>query len=253
VTITFPTPAFDTHPLLLARRAARRVKWAVFQYRNAANIRLLSQFESLGDNCEFASLQKSCGVDLPGIFKWMGTSVSSLVETLDNDLAGADDIANLRLEVHPGNAEHILYHRLYEANSHTFALVGSDEPEKILQRQHRRLILLKRKFLEDVREGRRIYVFRSLRPVSEDEAHTLHEALGRKGPNTLLWVRPASTAGQVGLVARRADGLLVADIDALAAYETGMTVASRQWAPILRKARALAHAHDGRFPSGRAA
>ncbi|WP_158915976.1 hypothetical protein [Caulobacter sp. S45] len=251
MTITFPTPAFDTHPLLLARRAARRVKWAVFQYRNAANIRLLSQFESLGDNCEFASLQKGFGVDLPGMFKWTETSVRMLTDTLGDNLAGGDDIANLKLETNTHDGEYLLHHRLYKANSHTFARIALDDPDKVLQREHRRLILLKRKFLEDVQAGRRIYVFRSLRPVSEDQAADLHRALRRKGPNTLLWIRAAREPGHVGRVERRADGLMVAEIDTLATYEDGMTYTSRHWLPILRKARALAH--DVRVSSGMAA
>ncbi|MGC1301567.1 MAG: hypothetical protein WA840_04250 [Caulobacteraceae bacterium] len=239
MSVTLPTPGSKAAPLLIARRAVREVRRTIHHYRNASKIELLSQFESLGDNCEFANFQKSAGVDQPGLFKWMDTSVPGLVATLANELAGVDDIANLELKAaHDG--EYLLHHRLFGSASHTFARVASDDPGKVLQREHRRLIMLRRKFLEDVHAARRTYVFRSLRPVTQCEASSLLAALRRKGPNTLLWVRPALEPIHVGRVQRMNDGLLVADIDSLATYENGMTWTSQHWLPILDKARALA-------------
>jgi hypothetical protein len=245
MSITLPTSPLRTPPLTFARRAVRRVRKTIHDYRNAGAIELLNRFESLGDNCEFANFQKSAGVELPGLFKWMDTSVGGLIATLDDDLAGADDLANLRLhEAHDG--EYLLHHRLYASDSHTFARIGVEDPAKVLQREHRRLVMLKRKFREDVAAGRRTYVFRSLRPVSEGEASALLAALRRKGPNTLLWVRQTGTPDHVARVERRGDGLLVADIDALATYENGMTWTSRHWLSILQKACALVDASGAR-------
>jgi hypothetical protein len=234
--IVLPAPTRDFPPLLLARRAARRVRRTVVDYCNASKLELLNQFESLGDNCEFGSLQKAYGVNTPAMFRWSDTSVAMLAATLGDNLAGGDDIANLELFIgHDG--EYLLRHRLY-GDSHTFARADRDDPAQVLKREHRRLILLRRKFLEDARAGRRPYVFRSLRPVSLDEAGALNEALRRKGPNRLLWVRPAASPEEIGRVTRGRDGLLIAGIDALAPYDSGMSFSSRHWLPILRRARA---------------
>ncbi len=236
--IVLPAPMRPAAPVLLARRVFGRVRRTVFTHCHNARTELLGQFESLGDNCEFASLQKAFGVNTAAMFRWSDTSVAMLIEALGNDLAGGDDIANLSVEPeHDG--EYLLHHRLYRSTSHTFAMVGRDDPAQVLKREHRRLIMLRRKFLEDVRAGRRTYVFRSLRPVSPDEAGALNEALRRKGPNRLLWVRQASDPGAAGRVTRSRDGLLTADIASLAPYEDGIRFSSRHWLPVLRRAQAL--------------
>jgi hypothetical protein len=240
--IVLPAPARPVAPMLLAHRLVGRVFGRVRRtvYTHCQNTRteMLGQFESLGDNCEFASLQKAYGVNTAAMFRWSDTSVDMLVEALGNDLAGGDDIANLEvLPEHDG--EYLLHHRLYRSTSHTFAMVSRDDPALVLKREQRRLILLRRKFLEDVRAGRRTYVFRSLNPVSPDQAGALNEALRRKGPNRLLWVRQAASPDRAGRVTQSRDGLLTADIAVLAPYSDGIRFSSRAWLPALRRAQAL--------------
>lgn len=242
VSIVLPTPVRDAAPLLLAHRlvgrVVGRVRRTVFTHCHNTRTEMLGQFESLGDNCEFASLQKAYGVNTPAMFRWSDTSVAMLIEALGDDLAGGDDIANL--EVRPEHdGEYLLHHRLYRSTSHTFALVDRDDPALVLKREQRRLVMLRRKFLEDLRDGRRTYVFRSVNPVSADEAGALNEALRRKGPNRLLWVRQASHPGAAGRVSRSRDGLLTAEIAALAPYDRGTSFSTRAWLPVLRQAQAL--------------
>jgi hypothetical protein len=76
--------------------------------------------------------------------------------------------------------------------------------------------------------------------VAEADVQALNAALARKGPNRLLWVRQAQTPAAAGQVRCGDDGLLLAEIDVLAAYDQGMSHPSRMWLPILQKARRLA-------------
>jgi hypothetical protein len=228
---------------------ARRVRTVVAaaqtltpQHMAAAD--LLAGFESLGDNCEFGGLQKLYGVDAPTLFKWRATNAAMLSDMIAKDLAGLDDIAQLSVELHQGDPtktpEFMLFHALYGVHSHTFTLMGEAEPEVVLQRQHRQLVMLKRKFLQDMAAGRRIYVFRSLHGIDMGEARTLARQLRRRAPNTLLCVRLADDINRPGSVVRAGEGLLVGHLDVLAPYEAGIAPKSRLWLPMLKRARRLA-------------
>jgi hypothetical protein len=232
----------------LAPAVARRVRTAVaaaqvFAPQRMAAADLLAGFESLGDNCEFGGLQKAYGVDTPALFKWRATSTAMLSDMIGKDLAGLDDLAQLSVDLHQGDPskapEYMLFHALYGTYSHTFTLLGEAEPAQVLQREYRSLVMLKRKFLQDLAAGRRIYVYRSLHGLDLSEARALARVLGAKGPNTLLCVRLADEVNPAGSVVRAGEGLLIGHIDVLAPYEAGMAPKSRLWLALLKRARRL--------------
>jgi hypothetical protein len=251
----------DTLPLApaqLIRVLTRKSRTAVNLARQAlatpsANAELLDRFESLGDSCEFASLQNRHGVDQPSFFKWRGLRLADLIAAVTSELEGADRLDHLSLfrgeTIADGTAEYILSHSVY-GHSHTFAMTGAVEPEILLRREHRRLVLLRRKFLEDLRNGRRTYVFRSFDPVAEEDVEALWSALRVKGALGLLWVRLAAPGEAVGRVWRSSGGVAVATIDQLAGNHEGMEARSPLWLPILRDAEAILNGARRRAGSG---
>jgi hypothetical protein len=194
---------------------------------------LASRFESIGDNCELASVQRGLGVDQLAFFRWSSTTADILLAALDEDLVGGIDGSALRLELarEPGGspAEYIVVNDRYGTQAHAFAREGEIDPARLVEREHRRLTLLRRKFLEDLRTGRRIYVFRSDQPQTTAKMTALAAALRRRGPNTLLWVGLAEPGRPPGHVEIAGDGLVRAYMDVLAPADNGSLVRSHLW------------------------
>jgi hypothetical protein len=231
---------------LVTRRVRRRVSLA---RRSVASLRLpptslLDRFESLGDVCELAGLQRANGIERAALFNWRATTIPMLVKALDSNLEGVDRIDNLRLKLAatpgaPRRREYMLFNEALGAYSHTFVREGQIEPEDLIKREHRELTMLKRKFLSDVAAARRIYVFRSRNPVTITEATSLAVALRRKSPdNILLWVSEARDVASSGAVTPISAGLMHGEIDALATYEEGMTCRTSHWPLLLSNALA---------------
>lgn len=205
---------------------------------------LFDRFESLGDVCEFAGLQRANGIERSALFNWRATSIPMLVKALDSNLDGVDRMENLQVELRAGSdnqrrREYMMFNAAFGTFSHTFVREGQCSEEDVLRREHRNLVLLKRKFLADLAEARRIYVFRSLDPVAATEAHALAQALRRKGDATLLWISEAHRTQAPGDVVRLAPGLLRGWLDGLATYEQGMTCRSDNWNLLLSNTLAL--------------
>jgi hypothetical protein len=154
---------------------------------------LADRFESIGDNCEVAAFQRGVGADQLAFFRWSSTTVDTLLMALDEDLAGGVDRSALKLDVArdgEGGAEYIVVNERYGTQAHAFAREGEIDPERLVEREHRRLTLLRRKFLEDLQVGRRIYVFRSDRPTPSAKIEALAAALRR--PRTGRSCKPSS-------------------------------------------------------------
>lgn len=208
---------------------------------------ILAGFESLGDNCELAAVQRLHGVEPLDLFRWSSTSVEMLVDALDHDLEGLDDPAMLSLDITPAlpgrDREHVLRHRRFSNYSHTFARADKVDSKIILEREVKRLTLLRRKFLFDVGRGRRTYVFRTT-GATDAQADQLLSALRRRAPtNRLLVVRQASAAAPAGQVFARNDGWLDGRLTHLAPEDDGFLADVDGWRELLHTAHTLIASH----------
>jgi len=203
---------------------------------------VFDQFESLGDGCEFAAVQQLAGVDRLGLFKWAGVDLAALPGLIDDDLAGVDDPARivLRLENRPsGRPEYMIDHYRMGCTMHAAPSVADLDIAEATAREARRLTIMKRKFQADVRAGRRIYLYASLAPRPIGQIEALFDALCRRGPNRLLFVRQADATLAAGEVRLRRPGLAEGAIDALASYDAGTTIRTAMWPQLMRAAHAL--------------
>jgi hypothetical protein len=81
---------------------------------------------------------------------------------------------------------------------------------------------LRRKLLEDLERGEKIFVFKiAERNLSASELARLHAAIRAFGPNTLLYVRYADAANPPGTVRKQAPGLLIGYIDQFSLAPSG--------------------------------
>ncbi len=202
---------------------------------------LLDCFESIGDSCEFATLQQIAGVTTPGIFKWSAVPLPHLAELIDTRLSGVDDPAHFRLRVEArgnGQDEYMLDHAALRSPTHTFAVASETVEQHLFAREVRRHTILRRKFLEDTATGRRVFVYRSLAPRPLEEVARVFRALCGLGPNRLLFVRPPGDGLAAGDVALLDDGFAWAALDRLAVYEASTEIRSAMWPDLLRRALA---------------
>ena len=149
---------------------------------------MLSAFESLGDNCELATVQRHYGVEAPlTLLRWAGTSYEKLLHGLRNRFNGIGDSDTTELVW--GDFDYRLltpYLNFHTAANQPRDAAGVDET---LSCGRATLRLLRRKLLRDIADARRIFIYKSTNPTfGPAEMHQLYKALRTIGPASLLCV-----------------------------------------------------------------
>jgi len=189
--------------------------------------------ESLGDTAEFGDVQRGGGMASLSLFGDAELPLAGLLAGLAEDFAGIEERAGFA--VAPSGR---LTLARYAASWKLPAPV--EDAERVLQRQIAKLGYLRRRFLDGLRAGGRLYVLRRTAPLTFDDIRPVAEALRRHGRHTLLYVVPSP--GAAGQVERVATGVLCGHLPAPAAD-------GEAWLPLLANAWTL---HDAQ-PTAREA
>lgn len=200
---------------------------------------IVQAFESLGDNCEFGLVQRFCGAEPLGLFRFSGTTIQDLVHALDTDFrqyGGEGDLAILASE----SGALYCQSRRYGFAYTTSDLAATTEPDSILDRETRKVAYLKRRLLEDLETGEKILVRKGPAQESLADVTALARAVRRHGPSTLLWVRTADDGHPPGSVAWCADGVMEGRVRRFAPPETAYDVDLESWLDLCRGAYRLA-------------
>jgi tetratricopeptide (TPR) repeat protein len=193
-------PAFEIPPGLLREELDATGLAALFM-----------QFESLGDTCEFGIVQRRFGAEPLSLLRWSSTNPHSLTHALNNRLEGVGDPENTILDESAG--EYNTRDRRYHMFSHTFMPVTSAPREKFFVEQCRRMQFLRRKLIEDLAAGAKIFVYKSESGLTDEEIANLHQAVRQYGPTRLLCVRLADAQHEPGMIEQIARDLVVGYID----------------------------------------
>lgn len=199
---------------------------------------VLSQFESIGDNCEFGLVQRSCGVDQLGLLKFSASRLENLIHALDTDfeLYGRGD--DLHLTVH-SSGYLFCASRRYGFDYNTGHRAGSVDAARLLGKEVRKVGYLERRFLEDLRSGEKVLVRKGGPDETEAGIARLMRALRRHGPATLLWVRAAGGRSPLPPPRWRDEGLIEGWVAGFAPYEAVTTIDLPPWLDLCRRAREL--------------
>jgi hypothetical protein len=202
--------------------------------------RFLSQFESLGENCEFGLVQRRCAAEPLSLLRFANTLLPSLLRGLSENFAGLGEVDDLdfRLE---GQAklEYIIHEKSYGLVYHTFRYKGEIDEDKFLLSESARLKFLVRKFGEELKAGEKIFVCKRNTPLREEEILPVLTALNAHGPCTLLWVVPADDRHPPGSAERIMPGLIKGYIDRFAPNDSAHDLSLGVWLEILVNAAAL--------------
>jgi tetratricopeptide (TPR) repeat protein len=161
------------------------------QSEDARLQKIFADFESLGDTCEFAILQREFGLEPLGLLRWTAISLQNLIGGLDADFAGVGDPQQTILEVSP-KGEYRTRDSRFGLEMHTFINANTVSREQLFPKLCKRLGFLRRKLLEDLAESRRIFLYKSQTLCQDKDALALLRALRRHGDNRLLVVQEAN-------------------------------------------------------------
>jgi hypothetical protein len=175
------------------------------------------RFESLGDNCEFGLVQRRCGAEPLGLLRFSNLSLAQLIRGLDTGFAELGEPANMEFELDNGQRrEYVVRDRSLALVFHTFIHEGEVAESELIAQQSTRLRFLRRKFLEDLANGEKIFVVKRNVALTEPEVLPLLAALQRHGADKLLYVVPATPEHPPGTVERLSSGPLRGYIDRFA-------------------------------------
>ena len=228
---------------ILGRVAERAVgeslpkMYATVQRDLAPMDHIMSMFQSLGQNCDFGLLQRYARVEPLGLLRFTGNSLNQLLTALDDGFSGVGDPANLRV-VLAGEApkrEFMVVERQV-GGYHTFILEGEMTEDEMRVRQARYLTFLRRKFLEDLRSGEKIWVWRETTPSSPERIAHLVDRLRRFGPNRLLWITVDDDTARHGRIESISPHLIRGYAGPIAADRLNYTTPLQPWFEICEKA-----------------
>ena len=196
---------------------------------------MLQGFDSLGDSCELAIVQRHYGVELPlSLLRWSGTSYEKLLAGLENRFDGLGDPGSTTVSwVTTDYRLETPYLNMHTTNIEQRDAAGVAE---VLRSGCATLRLLRRRMLVDIAAAKRIYVFKTPDPgIGPAEMHRLHAALRAIGPASLLCVtlrqdRPA------GSVERLAEGLYAGSLDRFVSPDGPFDI----WLELLSRTQGLA-------------
>src|SRR5579872_556023 len=185
---------------------------------------VVMRFESLGGSghgCEFGLVQRKFGAEPLGLLRWadLGADAEGLIAALDTEFAGIGEPEHTELITLPtgGRNEYWTRDRRYWMAMRAFIFEDEIPYDKMYAQACRRLQYLRRKLVEDLGDGGKIFVYKNMfRDPTEDELGRLHAAVRRYGDNTLLYVRFADVDRPNGTIDAAAPGLLVGYIDRFA-------------------------------------
>ncbi|MGO9134627.1 MAG: hypothetical protein ACLP8A_11370 [Methylovirgula sp.] len=180
---------------------------------------LVEQFQSIGKDCEFGLVQRHFGAEPLDLFRFAASTPQGLITAIERRLAALENPDNFYVEFDGeiANGQPLLAVVLhaYNLRFHAGHLPAHVSFDTLKTNQAKKLNLLARKFLEDLAEGKRIFLCKC-EPSMRADVLRLSETMRRLGPTELLWVTPEEVGKPAGLVERLSDGLLRGYIDRFA-------------------------------------
>jgi hypothetical protein len=186
--------------------------------------RLLWSFESLGGGrgvfwspdaaggCEFGFFQRRFGVESLSLLRWASIELPDLCRALDDDFAGLADGGDVELCEQPAYDWRAMERTYAIQFDHTHLDRSKVTIEKATTTVRMRFAFLRRKILDDLAAGEKVFVYRIANPVERSQIERLAASLNRHGRNRLLFVTHASDLDTEFAIDDVRDGLTIARV-----------------------------------------
>ena len=200
---------------------------------------IMLSFESIGCDCEFGLVQRFCGAGPLGLLRWNSVDLHPLLQALSIGFSGMGSIHHTRLEADNANEYHVVDRR-WSFDMHTFCEKKNFGHDDLLQEMCRRIVFLRNKFLADLFESKKIFVYHNEWMGLEDLFH-LHDALCKFGPVKFLYVMKAQAPGvAAGVVLQIKRNLYVGFVDRFGTESGVWDIDYENWISICRNVRLAA-------------
>jgi tetratricopeptide (TPR) repeat protein len=201
---------------------------------------LLMRFESLGDSCEFGSVQRRYGAEPVSLLRWTSTPPEYLVATLNERFAGVGEPEYTIIAI--GHDEFTTMDRRYHMFSHTFTPATSEPLETFSEKQYRRMQYLRRCLIEELTAAEKIFVYKSMHGLTDEQIDALYQAMQVYAKDVaLLCVRLQDSEQPAGTLKRVRDRLFVGTIDKFSTTDISTPI----WVSLCQQtAREVDAAHD---------
>jgi len=193
---------------------------------------LFMQFESLGITCEFGMVQRRYGAEPLSLLRWTTAEPEELTAAIAHGLEGVGEPEHTIVEV--TNGEYTTRDARYYLFSHTFTMAAAEPFDEFSQQQCKRLQFLRRKFVDDLKGAKKIYVYvaEPMATLSDEQIFGLYDAMKSHSADVkLLCVRPQSELRTCGDIDRIKDGLFFGYIDKVSTVD----ISFDHWIPLCRK------------------
>ncbi len=217
----------------LSEHLSRPASSGYAAWRTAGKIidELMLEFESLGDNCEFGLVQRHSGAESLGLLRFAGISLDKTIDGLKSGFQGLGNDGTVMhfLTGTLGTREYMVRESVYGIQYHTGVFEYDCTPDALDARELVRIRFLRRKLLDDLREGTKIWVWRHFEITDPARVAPLLDELRARGPNTLLWILAANEDHPSGTVERLAPDFFKGYVRRLATYETATDFDADPW------------------------
>src|SRR5207237_2882630 len=117
------------------------------------------RFESLGENCEFGLVQRRCGAEPLGLFRFASAPLPKLLAALEARFEGLSNPENLEVQLSSNGREYLVTDKKFQLLYHAWVQADEMTAEEVHRREVRRLPLLVRKLAEELGRAEKIFVF----------------------------------------------------------------------------------------------
>jgi hypothetical protein len=197
---------------------------------------MIMRFESLGDNCEFGLVQRRLGAEPLGLLRFSYIELRQLLRGLRCGFDGLGDPDTTVVTASGPDREIVVNESVYGMTYHTFQYETQIALDTVRQQQATRLNFLKRKLMEDIDSGEKIFVLKRVPALRPEEVLPIYAILNELGRNTLLWMLPSDAAHPPGTVEQLLPGLLRGYIDQFAPNENAHDLSLGIWTSICEAA-----------------
>jgi hypothetical protein len=209
----------------------------------------LSNFESIGDNCEFGFYLRAMGNEDGSIFRWAFIDdFDDLIRAIKRRFEGfyrIESLVPVYKDMVCDASINIQFHTdMYSSQTEGRRWVFDRRPSE-LQAIHRievqKMNYLRDKFFAGVKSGGRFYVIKKNHVLTEETARRVHEELERIGNANVLFVDEAPAGIQAGTVQRAGQRFYRGYIDRLAQYSSANDISVEGWSALCRSVWDMHH------------
>ncbi len=198
----------------------------------------IASFRSLGGNCEFGFVQRYCGIEPSGLFRFAYTDIEPLTHAIAGGLERYGSPGDLRLE----ETESGIYYCVSSCYNFWYNTQRrADEVDKnlFLEDQYGKVAHLKGAFLRDLATGDKILVRKPHPGEARPAFMELAQAIWRHGPSTILRVTEDETGPPV--VQRTSERLLEGTVKRFSPQERNYETDLDSWIGLCDAAYAVHH------------